>query len=60
MTNKEELFYQLSELIDEIDGIFLSSGYDIKDFDPEELDEFDDEILQLYKHFYHFKQDIER
>lgn len=58
MTNKEELFYQLSEVIDEIDSIFMGSGYDVKDFDEDEIEEYD-EVLQSYLHFFKFKQEIE-
>lgn len=58
MTKKEEIFYQLSEVIDEIDAIFMSSGYDVNDFDEAEVEEYD-EVLQSYSHFFKFKQEIE-
>lgn len=59
MTKKEEIYYQLSELLDEIDAIFMSSGYDVKDFDEDELEEYDDEVLQSYRHICRFKAEVE-
>lgn len=59
MTKKEEIYYQLSELLDEIDAIFMSSGYDVKDFDEDELEEYDDEVLQSYRHINRFKAEVE-
>lgn len=59
MTKKEELFYQLSELLDEIDAIFISSGYDISEYDENELEEDGDEVLQSYRHICRFKEEIE-
>jgi regulator of replication initiation timing len=56
---KAALFEQVTEMLQDIDSIFKEYGFDPDSFDETELEEFEDDVGEAYKHINRLKKAID-